>query len=179
LGDIVEIYTKLIIAIISFIAPLMIHLLSMFSETSSVIKRKAESEVLQIDELLKAQIQADGAQVQKLMKEGDSLYKARAKKLKRQENVLSPKRQIRRVFPVLFFALVFVVLYTAAVNNCWGGEKYNEAIEWILLCLSLLCSTFGVVFLKIIAWTVIEIKEQVAHDKEKSLQRVEKPIENN
>ncbi|WP_286706409.1 hypothetical protein [Flavobacterium sp. 38-13] len=173
--NIIEIYTKLIIAIISFIAPLIIHLLSMFSEASSHIKRKADIELQQINELVKSQVQAEGAEIQKLMKESEVLYKNRAKTLKRQENILSPKRQISRIFPILFSSLIFVALYIAAEEYCWGGADYNLLIEMSLFITSLVLSTIGVVCLKIIAWTVIEIKEQLAIEKERPIQRVEKP----
>lgn len=172
LHEVIDIYTKLVIAIISFIAPLMIHLLSMFGDALAHLKRRADIEVSQMDELVKSQVQQDGVQIQELISRSTSLYKDREKKLKRQKNILDPKRQIKRVFPTLFLSLIFLALYSVADSKEWFKEEgYNDIICIVLFSLSFICAGIGVIFLKCIAWTVIDIKELLAQqDKEKTVE---------
>ncbi len=139
----------------------------MFSDAIAHIKLRAEIELQQIDELVKKQIQEQGVQMQEVMKRSDALYDERKKKLNYQQEMLDPKRQIKRVFPILFFALVFLVLYLIAEKYIWF-EVYNIYALVVLLFLSVGCAVTGVIFLKCITWTVIDIKAQLAQDKEKS-----------
>jgi len=140
----------------------------MFSDALAHIKLRADIELKQIDELVKKQIQEDGVQMQELMKKSDKLYADRKKKLKYQQNMLDPKRQIKRVFPILFLSLVFLVLYLVAEKNVWLGAEHNYIILIILMLLSVGCAVTGIIFLKCITWTVIDIKAQLAQDKEKT-----------
>lgn len=51
----------------------MIHLLSMFGDALAHLKRRADIEVSQMDELVKSQVQQDGVQIQELISKSTSL----------------------------------------------------------------------------------------------------------
>lgn len=167
--EVIEIYTKLIVAIISFIAPLIIHLLSMFSEAVFNIKRLADNELKQLNELTQKQIQnpGNGNSMQDIIQKSNSQYKEREHKLKQRLDVLDPKKQIKKIFPTLFFSLVFIGLYYLANSQIWHKE-YNDQICWLLILLSVIFACLGISFLKKVAWTVIEIKEEIAQELNKN-----------
>jgi hypothetical protein len=77
--EVLNIYIQLLIAIISFIAPLLIYLLSIFSDGIAVKKRKLIEFEVQTAKLLKDEINAEGANVAKLVTENSEVFTKRAK----------------------------------------------------------------------------------------------------
>ena len=90
-----------------------------------------------------------------------SEYKKQTAKLNTELHLLSPKRQIRRIFPTLFLALIFLILYHVSKNECWF-VKENFFIRNLFFILSFISAAFGVYFLKNVAWTVIDVKQELA-----------------
>lgn len=168
MNEVIDIYTKLIIAIISFIAPLIIHLLSMFSDATAHIKKRHKIQLSQMDELFRKQVQeAHTEQMSTLMQKSQAVYNKRENEYKTQQNVLNPKRQISRIFPVLFISLIFIAIYQLIHNSQSIEENVKILLSGISLLLSLMCAVAGVSFLKTIAWTVIDIKQELADEKTK------------
>lgn len=167
LEQVLDIYIKLIIAIISFIAPLIIHLLSMFSDGAAHVRKKSSTELNQVNQLLKEQINDNSKEheIQNIIKNSNKFYDERSKKLKFRQCILDPKRQIKKVFPTLFASLIVIALYKPCEQNLWGGN-YNYIILLLIFLISLALVVSGVVFLKNIVWVVIDIKEELASEKE-------------
>lgn len=169
----IDIYVKLLVAIISFIAPLIIHLLSVFSDGIAVVRRKFEEEERQMSKLIKEELKADDADIKNLVSTNSAAFKDKQEKNKCQLQLLEPKRQIKRIFPTLFLSLLFMMIFSLVnahkesllENNLDLGDTNLHLI--ILFSASLICSFLGVLFLKQVAWAVIEVKQEIADDKEK------------
>jgi cell division protein FtsB len=173
LDGVLDIYTKLIIAIISFIAPLIIHLLSVFSDGIAVVRRRYQEEEKQMNTLLKNEIQemkTDGTEISEAINTTNASFVKRKKNNKAKLQLLDPKRQIMRIFPVLFFSLAFIMIYKTAECKQWCN---NIGLSLLLIC-SIILSVVGVWFLRNVAWAVIDVKQDMARDKEMNSQRSER-----
>lgn len=172
LKEAIDIYIKLLVALISFIAPLIIHLLSVFSDGIAVVRRKYEEEQNQITKLIKEDINQEGANVGEVVDKNNNLLKQKREENTRKLNLLEPKRQIKRIFPALFFSLFIMAIYTLVyehytINGVFQGHKISILILWGLFLSSLALSILGVYFLQNVTWAVIEVKQEIADDNEK------------
>ena len=155
----IDIYAKLIIAVVSFIAPLMVYLLSVYSDGIVIVRENAAEELKTIKKILAAQIaESEQFNSQQIKDSTDALKKAE-KQSRRRTNLLNPKRQIYRVFITLFTALLFVMFYMLSKDPfiC----PYNHYISVLLISVSFLCFMYGMYILRQIAWTSIETKEDI------------------
>lgn len=171
--EIINIYTKLIIAIISFIAPLIIYLLSIFNEGLAYLKEESETELQQLDKIVKEHLQTEGIIIHKIINDFDLIYKKHELKLADQKNLLNPKRQIKRIFSVLFIALSFLLVYQLADKQQWL-EAYNALLLAFLFSLSITASLTGLFFLKKVAWVIIDVRKKLG--KVKNKQQIENLI---
>lgn len=158
----IDIYSKLIISILSFIAPVIVYLLSVFSEGITIIRRKTNEEKSQILNLLKMQVQSASFNSRDLDASNKAL-KGLDLNNGNRTNLLNPKKQIVRIFTPLFLALVFIMIVKLINTISWD---YKEYISYTLVFLSLICFGLGMNYIKQVAWVIIETKEDIAKDKE-------------
>lgn len=182
-----DIYIKLLIAIISFIAPLLINLLSVFSDGIAVKKRRLTEFEEQTARLVLDEINNEGADVAALITENSTIFKKRRDQSNKQLDLLDPKKQIIRIFPTFFYSLLLIM-----ANGFISDIHVTEFIKtgWIidgLLILTLVGSIFfavwGVLILRHVVWAIIEVKQEIAADQalEKQQSKSEKisPINEN
>src|SRR5690349_3207829 len=130
----------------------------MFSDGLAHVTNRTNTKISQIDELARKQMEQKGAKMHDLVKDIDKQYDKQRAGLKKELNLLSPKRQIRRIFPTLFLALIFLTLYHISKNQCWFTDQ-NFFIRNLFFILSFISAIVGVVFLKNVAWAVIDVKQ--------------------
>lgn len=155
----VDLYARLIISVLSFMAPLIVYLLSVFSDGVAIIKRRSKEETNQIGELLLSQINVnfpDGFDL-KVVDQSNKALKRTKKMNAVRLNLLDPKRQIYRIFSTLFMSLFCIMLYKTCDPFTWMG--------YTLVASSLICFVVGLLILKQVTWAVINIKEIISQDK--------------
>ena len=133
--DFLDIYTKFIIAIISFIAPVIVYLLSVFSDGIAVITRRSKEEENQIGTLLRKKMVDEAANIDvKLIDTSNTALKESKAKNNRRIKLLDPQRQIHRIFCTLFVALFFIMLDMVVRDPQFG--IYNHKLSVFLILLS-------------------------------------------
>ena len=145
----------------------------MFSDGLAHVTNRTNTKISQIDELARKQMEQKGAKMHDLVKDIDKQYDKQRAGLKKELNLLSPKRQIRRIFPTLFLALIFLTLYHISKNQCWFTDQ-NFFIRNLFFILSFISAIVGVVFLKNVAWAVIDVKQELAANNNQGKEKVEK-----
>ncbi len=148
----------------------------MFSDGLAHVKRRTETQMAIIEDLaktVKEQMNSknfeDGGVLQKSI---DSANNKQTAKLNKQLHLLSPKRQISKIFPTLFLALVFLTLYHVGKNECWFINT-NFFMRNLFFFMSFICAAFGVFFLKNITWAVIDIKQELAASNNQGKEKTE------
>lgn len=178
--ELLDIYIKLIVAIISFIAPLLIHLLSVFSAGVAVKQRRWEEYENQSNRLVREEINVPGANVSQLIKQNSDDFQKRKLENDKQLALLDPKQQIRAIFPTFFYSLVLIMLTRVLCDNTTYHilktlPKWCEYTHTIIL-LALYLGSFifavkGVYGLKNVVWAIIDVKQEIAKEEEKEKQQ--------
>lgn len=149
----------------------------MFSDGTAAASKKFKEEEKQMTKLIKEQIGADGANVAELIKENSDFFNKNKEENKRLLQLLAPKRQILRIFPILFLAIAAMMVFTLVIDHRnyllqkEESVKYCDLVLWGLFLISITCSFLGILFLKQVAWAVIDVREQMAKDKEREKRR--------
>ena len=176
-----DIYIKLLIAIISFIAPLLINLLSIFSDGIAVKKRKLTEFNTQAANLLKKEINAEGADVAKLVTDNSNVFKKRTDDTNSQLVLLDPKKQIISIFPTFFYSLLLIIVNRIASDNICENILPNKSFLNLVIYLSFAGSMWfaikGVIILKRVVWAIIDVKQELAQENQKGNQQVKIEIE--
>ena len=173
----IDIYAKLIIAVVSFIAPLMVYLLNVYSDGIVMVRKNATEELRQFKAILSSQLIDSEQLTTKLIRKSTSTLKRAESDSERKINLLTPKRQINRIFSSLFAALFFVMLYMLSKDE--SIVTYKHYLSVILLSLSLVCFLCGILILRQVAWISIETKEEIgkrAKEKELQAEQVVSPL---
>jgi hypothetical protein len=169
--DIIAIYSKLLISILSFIAPAITLLLNVFLGGVEKMKARNKEEILQIEGIIKMNVQNCNGDIEHTIKESLKLLKKQKSNAERQLRFLDPKRQIIRLFIPLISALVLLVVYILI-------KDYIKILNftWVrigcLLLSGLLC-TYGLYVLYQLFCIIIETKRILSEDK---MQDVLKPL---
>ena len=86
-----DIYVKLIIAIISFIAPIIVYLLSFYSDGIAIIRRRVREEENQIAQLTKTQIFENVEDFRVIIAESTKDLQNLEKRNRHRLNLLTPE----------------------------------------------------------------------------------------
>lgn len=173
--DALDIYIKLLVAIISFIAPLLINLLSIFSDGIAIKKKRLEEYESQTTSLVKDGVDK-GLNIAQLITQEASLFKSKTDKTTKQLNLLDPKRQIFRIFPTFFYSLVLIILNRlfcddGIINLLSAAAWPLNLIKWVLFLGSIGFAIWGVDILRNVIMAIIEVKQEIANDLAKEKQQ--------
>src|SRR5207249_10627759 len=106
--------------IISFIAPMIVYLLSMFSKGIDIIRRRDEIERSQIGDLLRANIPPGVLVDATVVADSNDALQEIERRNSRRINLLTPTRQIVRIFSPLFFSLLCIMIYKLVKDHDLG-----------------------------------------------------------
>lgn len=154
----IDIYAKLIIAFISFTAPVIVFLLSIFSDGISIAKKKSNEKEVQFGKLISGMESIKISEVEKNIKE----LKKEEKKNTRTLNLLNPKKQIIRIFLMLSISLISLAAHLFIKDH--SLQLYNQGLSISLICLSLVAFVIAIMFLKWVAWEAIDTKYKIVTD---------------
>ena len=116
--DIIDLYSRIVIGILGFVAPAITLLIGVFADGIDLHRKKKVDKVRHLDDMMqnghnkiKGQTKDKSSHlIQTIRKHGKQ-----KSTLQREINLLSPKRQVIRVFGSLILSLVLVALYDILV----------------------------------------------------------------
>ena len=170
MAEAIDIYIKLLIAILSFIAPLIVFMLSISNDGMAEVRQRAIEEQKVWDE-----IRAREGLIQSVKELVSTAQASAAKSLKIKINLLNPKRQIIRIFLLLAGAIFAIV--GEKVNKLFAANGHCDWLTRILAVLSILCFIYGIWVLQQVTWAVINTKQELAQ-KAYAISKVQQPIIN-
>ena len=168
LDHFLDIFSKLVIGVISFIAPITSYLLSTYLADRSQILKRLDVQKNTIDDLLKKDIESSKEKGLK----GIDILKSGTKKLKELEDqirikvnliqFLDPKSKIGWLFSFLIFSVLNLLIAALVRGNVFNWYNHNLSVCLISLsCLSFVISMF---LIGKIAWKLIEAKEIILEE---------------
>jgi hypothetical protein len=174
LEKIIDIYSKLIIGVISFIAPISSYIVSTYisGDRTKILKRveeqKNKTNLILDDDMKDAT--AKGVDARQFIQ--NSNEKLEKMELLLEEKIklllfLDPRRRIGALFFWLFLSLGFVLIVVAIEGKIFAF--YNTTLSALLLILSLITFIRSIFELRNTAWKLIRAKE-ILSDDEKALE---------
>jgi len=140
-----------------------VYLLSMFSEGVATIRRRAETERNEIAAILRDAIPIGASINPKIVASSSKKLMAIESRNNRRIKLLTPTRQILRIFVTLFLSLLFIMIYKLLKDHTIN--LYNRIGAVVLLSLSVICFVIGILVLWQVARAVIETKIIMAQEK--------------
>jgi hypothetical protein len=156
----VDIYGKLLIAVFSFIAPSMTLLIGLFGTGITMYRRKSEDFLKQSEDLVTNPGNLPGTSNDKkigLIKDRIKNLDLIKKEMERDNNLLSPKRQVRRIFMPLLLSTVLLIVYY------YTNEEDLKGLAFVRIDRLSLFLSFGLLFYVItVLWQIfckiVEVK---------------------
>ncbi|QYJ67729.1 hypothetical protein [Flavobacterium litorale] len=177
--EIIEIYSKIIVATFGFIGPSFTLLISIFIESIEKSRAKNEQQLKTIEslyaDLYKNREERDmEEEMKKILKKN----KTHKKQIMKELNLLNPRRQIKRVFIPLILSIIFIAIYYFARTKYCNLENSNLSLLKILvLAISGVCFAYCLFVLWQILNMVIEAKQALIKDRTDKVVKQENILE--
>jgi ABC-type multidrug transport system fused ATPase/permease subunit len=168
--EFIDIYSKLVIGVISFIAPMTSYLLSTYITDRRKIFNKLSDQEKNLDKIIEDDFKAakDGQVT------GKDFIKQSQKKLKMTEkeiklkldllNFLQPKKCITRMFSILFLSIGLLLFDVVVRENVFN--LYNHKLSVGLLSGSILLFATAILYLGQIALKLVDAKELLEEERQ-------------
>lgn len=162
MNSFIDILSRLIIATITFVAPMIVFCFGIFFDALKLnVKEKEEKHKILIEDAI-SQINTLGANSLQVIKE--TAKKIEDKWYQKFWNVLMhPKVQIVLIFSFLFLALGFLMFSHLVLDNVWNLYNYN--LWRILIHFSFWSYFLSVVIIILFVINVIIMKEKIEKNK--------------
>jgi hypothetical protein len=178
----IDIYSKLVIGVISFMAPVTSYLLSTYILDRYKILTRLTEQRGKTDRLIENEsneLRNTGMNYVEIIQNGGKKLKAIeteiSKKVKLLE-FLNPKKRIGYLFSSLFLSIGILIFDVLIRGNLFNW--YNHRFSMVLLIASCLFFLFAISSLGVISWKLIDAKEILAKDEQEiSEERKSKPVE--
>jgi hypothetical protein len=157
-----DIYSKLLIALISFTAPLITLILSIPGQDLTKFKQRQYEELKQSVSLLNIDTDKfkSSQSVTTLIDSSFKGLKMQAEKIEKTLQLLNPKKQIVKIFTSLGVSLLFLIAYKFNPDKLLNICSHYIAITLIIL--SLLSFVYTIYSFKAVAWMAIDAKQSIA-----------------
>jgi len=157
--DFITIYAYLIIATIAFALPIVLTLLSIFSDAISTVKRDAQEKETKYRLIILELTHKPNFDTDEIT-ERSKVFEKQKNEIEKKLDLLSPKKQLRYVGLTLFLSLLFIFIDMVLRDNQWKISSHYGSIACILL--SLFLFAISIIRMKDITWTLIESKIDVS-----------------
>jgi F0F1-type ATP synthase membrane subunit b/b' len=151
--------TRLIIAILSFLAPVVVFLLNVFHKGITLLSKQYEVETKQIQELIRQQAATPDGKFSEIMTKSTKELRKSEKKAQRIKNRLNPKRQVRLLFLPLIASITLLMIDFLIRGNVLN--LYNHNLSCVLITLALLSFLCACYVIKNTTWAIIEAKQSI------------------
>lgn len=160
----VDIYIKLVVALLSFTTPVIVYLLSVSSEGVEILKKRRDEQSNQVSKILRLSLnEGDTAKDKDILNRHLKELRTIEINNNKQIQLLNPKKQITRIFGSLFTSLLLVTC-----SKCFLDSNFyfnNQLAGTLCGILSLASFCYSIVFLRDVSRAIIEIKEIMATEK--------------
>jgi cytochrome b561 len=168
-----DIYSKLLIAVITFIAPLTSYLLSTYLKDRKTILVRLEVQKITTDDLLDKEIE-DGRtkknSTTEIFKQGIKIIKDKEKEIELNRNrirFLNPKKRIKWLFIYLILSMSTLLFQSLVRGNVFNLYGHNRSV--IFLGVSCFSFLLAIIMLIRIVWKLVETRELIMKE-EKQIQ---------
>jgi hypothetical protein len=153
----IDIYSRLMIATITFVVPIIINLLSTFTEGEKRRKALAKEIAAELDTTALKKIQANPENTRKTISETHKQYQEIEKRTNSKLLLLNPLAQFLRIFIALAFSFLLLVFNYLIRSDYWN--LYNHTLSIFTLIFSLMAYCIGLFFIIRILYTISETKK--------------------
>ena len=153
--DFITIYAYLIIATIAFAMPIVLTLLSIFSEAISQVKKQALERENTFRSLIKELTEDPNFNTREVT-ERSKIFMKEKKQSDIKLKLLSPKKQLLFVGFTLFSSLFLIFTDMVLRDNQWRIISHRGSIICIIFSLGMF--TISIIRLKKITWALVESK---------------------
>lgn len=162
--EFIDLYAKLVIGTFSFIGPSFTLLISLFFPALQKSREKHNSQIKNLKLLIQAKM-ANSNNLALDIKVANDIVIRKIDENKRELNLLSPKRQVRRLFFSLLSAILFIGLYYFQHSHFWTYDCQAftigcQTIRIATIALSGISFCYTLLVLWQIFCTIIRIKSE-------------------
>ncbi|KRB55908.1 hypothetical protein [Flavobacterium sp. Root186] len=176
--EIIEIYSKIVVATFGFIGPSFTLLISIFIDAIEKARIKNDQQLETIKSLYDDAYVKNKDNIEEEMTKIIKENKKHKKQIIKESNLLNPKRQIKRVFIPLILSLFFISLYYfARTNYCLLDLPFIIVLKCVAIIISGICFSYCLFALWQILNMVIEAKQILIKDKNDKVVKQEKEEE--
>ena len=162
--EIIDIYSKMLVATFGFIGPSFTLLISIFVEAIESARVSHEQQLKTINSLTRENINNSDKDIEKEMRSSLKELTKKKKKIQSELNLLDPKRQIKRVFiPLIFSLLLLGGYYFQQTSHCPIENTHYSRVAWLIF--SGLLFLYCLFVLSQIIFTVIDAKQAIVKQK--------------
>lgn len=163
--EVIDLYAKMVIGIFAFIGPSFTLLIPLFYGPLQRAKVREERKKGVLSDLLQQAIQTGDGDGAESAKKAIKKYEQDKANTQKEINLLSPKRQVKRLFGGLGFALFFLgtLLYQYSeiwISNITWSSTYKFIFKLLSLGLSMVGFGYALYVLAQLFSTIIKSKEE-------------------
>jgi hypothetical protein len=159
LKEIIDLYSRVIIGILGFVAPAITLLIGVFADGIDFHRKKKVDKVRHLMDLMQDshdKIKGQPKEKANHLRQSIKRHDEQKSTLQKEINLLSPKRQVIRVFGSLILSLLFIVVYDILVIYHFPNGFLT--IKSGVLLISLLSFTYSLYCLWQIFCIIIDLK---------------------
>mgnify|MGYP001218861962 CR=1 FL=1 len=157
--DCIDIYSRLLIATITFVVPIIINLLSTFRDNEKARIEKTKLKEEEVGKKLLTEINNNPGNLIDIVNETHQEYKNTKRETESELNRLNPLKQFWNIFICLTISMFFLLLYHLTKENNWNLHAYLSC-----KCIMILSGIFYIValyFIIRILYTISNAKKAV------------------
>lgn len=152
----IDIYTRVVIATITFVVPIIINLLSTFSLGEKKHKELSEDFENKLAKKIEEDVQNNPDGIKGTLKANAKLFAQNDKRTNSELSKLNPIRQFWIIFFFLTLSIICLLIYFLTKANKWSMESYFNPT--ITLIISGLNYCIGLFFIIRILYTITNTK---------------------
>lgn len=157
MNNFIDIYSRLLIATITFVVPIIITLLSTFAAGENRRKELAKKTEEEISKQAAEAVQTNPNNIRETIDKTSKQYKEIDKKTKSELDLLNPIIQFWYIFSSLSLAFMCLIFDFLVRDNIW--ELYNHRLSVILLLVSILSYGSALFFIIRVLYTISKTKK--------------------
>ena len=159
LRDIIDLYSRIVIGILGFVAPAITLLIGVFADGIDLHRKRKVDKVKHLNDMMEdSHNKIKGHSKEKVSHLIQSLrvHGKQKSTLQREINLLSPKRQVIRVFGSLILCLTMIAVYD--ILGILGFPSSSISLKALALAISLILFSYSLICLWQIFCIIIDIK---------------------
>ena len=157
--DCIDIYSRLIIATITFTVPIIINLLSSFTAGESRRRELFSTVEENISKQTAQELQSNPEKIKETIAKTHQQFKLNDKKTKEELSLLNPISQFWRISISLFISLLFLMINYLVRSNTYN--LYNHNLSVLTILTSVISYCISIYFIIRVLYTITKTKKLV------------------